>query len=411
MNNNNKNNTNNERVRLCRSFLSKVVDFERIEIAYENCIKRKKNKQSAMDFSFADLCYNLTKLVHEINNRTYKPSPSSCFVIKEPTIREIFAADFRDRVVQHFFIEEVEPLLDEVLIENTASCRKNKGVTFALNKLLDFTVNETNYGKEDAYFLKIDLSGYFMSLDREYITQQFSNLINSRYSGEYREELLFLAPLIYMDDPTFNCRFKSSQRLLNLVPDRKSIFKASGKGLAIGNITAQHGSNLNLNNFDHFCMEELGFPNYIRYVDDIIIVDKDKQKLKASIPLIEAKLKETSQKLNLRKTRIDTVYHGIKFLGHITYPYGYQVITKVVKGRFLRNMRNMHLESNTLSRLNSIVGFMKHYAAHNFVVSLLFEIPPGWPFYFDGSKFIVTKRSSPLLRNELPKKLPLNLFI
>lgn len=374
-----------------------MIDFERIETAYENCMKRKKNKQSAMDFSFVDLCYSLTELACEVNDRTYKPSPSSCFVIKEPTIREIFAADFRDRIVQHFFIEEVEPLLDEILIENTASCRKGKGVMFALNKLLNFVVDETNYGREDAYYLKIDLSGYFMSLNREYITQQFVNLIEERYKGFYKEELLFLAPLIYMDDPTFNCKLKSSSYLLKQVPGRKSIFKAAGKGLAIGNITAQHGSNLNLNNFDHFCIEELKFSCYVRYVDDIIIIDRSKQKLEEALPLIESKLRETSQKLNSEKTKIDTVYHGVKFLGHITHPYGYQILTKEVKGRFLKNVRNMNLKNSTLSQLNSIVGFMKHYATHNFTMNLLSEIPSNWPFYFNGFKFILKKEKNLIL--------------
>ena len=43
----------------------------------------------------------------------------------------------------------------------------------------------------------------------------------------------------------------------------------SNYGMAIGNLTAQAGSNLNLSDFDKFVINELKFKKYIRYVDDM----------------------------------------------------------------------------------------------------------------------------------------------
>lgn len=42
---------------------------------------------------------NLSELCHELYNRTYRPLPSTCFIISDPKKREVFAADFRDRIV------------------------------------------------------------------------------------------------------------------------------------------------------------------------------------------------------------------------------------------------------------------------------------------------------------------------
>lgn len=69
---------------------------------------------------------------------------------------------------------------------------------------------------------------------------------------------------------------------------------------------------------------------YIRYVDDLVIISSDKSKLIKAIPLIIEKLQETHQKLNRKKTKLDTAYHGVPFLGKVSYPYGYQKPSKQV---------------------------------------------------------------------------------
>lgn len=48
----------------------------------------------------ADYEHNLIELREEINAGIYAPRASRAFVITRPDVREIFAADFRDRVVR-----------------------------------------------------------------------------------------------------------------------------------------------------------------------------------------------------------------------------------------------------------------------------------------------------------------------
>ena len=37
-----------------------------------------------------------------------KKQPSNCYVVTEPALREIYAAQFGDRIVQHFYMKEME---------------------------------------------------------------------------------------------------------------------------------------------------------------------------------------------------------------------------------------------------------------------------------------------------------------
>lgn len=114
--------------------------------------------------------------------------------------------------------------------------------------------------------------------------------------------------------------------------------------MAIGNLTAQAASNLNLADFDSYVINELKLKCYVRYVDDIVILSNDKQELFEALPLIMEKLKETNQTINMKKTRIDTAYHGVPFLGKVSYPYGYQKPNRQVAMRIWQKAKNINIE-------------------------------------------------------------------
>ena len=93
------------------------IEFEELYKAYELCLKNKKKKIGTYNFTNEELCTNLIQLLDELNNRTYKTKPSNCYVVTEPALREIFAAQFGDRIVQHFYMMEVEDVLESMLID------------------------------------------------------------------------------------------------------------------------------------------------------------------------------------------------------------------------------------------------------------------------------------------------------
>lgn len=361
--------------------------------AFLNCRKNKSTCTSALQFSYSELCRNILDICDDINNRTLEHSRSSCFVITSPSPREIFAAQFRDRVIQHFFIEEVNPIIEEMLVPQTTSCRTDKGTDYALRLLKDYVTSATENGTKDAFYVKIDLSGYFMSIQRSRVTRLMNEIIETKYQGNYKEELLYISPIIFMNNPSIDCIKKSNIEMWAKVPERKRMKPYGDLGMAIGNITAQVASNLNLNDVDHFCIEDLDMPEYVRYVDDIIIVNKDKKKLVNSLPLIETRLSESGQTINRNKTIIDTTYHGIKFLGKVTYPYGYQKASKESAARTIKAARGIIIDEQLIARLNSQIGKLKNYSCYNLIHDYNNALPGQvWEFVvFDETKMKFSK--------------------
>lgn len=167
------------------------ITFEELYEAYILCFKNKKRKVGTYNFTNSNLCKNLIKLLNELNNRQYIPKKSNCYVITDPALREIYAAQFSDRIVQHFYMNEVEDILEEELIDSCCSCRKGKGNDYALKLLKKYLLEESKNGTKDCFFLKIDLSGYFMSINRKQVSDKFMNLIKYKYNGKHKELLMY----------------------------------------------------------------------------------------------------------------------------------------------------------------------------------------------------------------------------
>lgn len=111
--------------------------FENLHKAYLDCRKRKTNTQNHLEFAY-NLEENLLKLEKELVNRTYKPGRSIAFVVQKPKIREIFAADFRDRVVHHLLYNYLSPIFEKIFIYDSWACRKGKGTHRAMFRLKKF---------------------------------------------------------------------------------------------------------------------------------------------------------------------------------------------------------------------------------------------------------------------------------
>ncbi len=353
------------------------LNFEKLYEAYNLCLKNKKRKMGTYNFANFDLCKNLIELLEELNNHTYTPQPSNCYVITDPALREIYAAQFRDRIVQHFYMKEIEDILEEKFVEGCSSCIKGRGTDYALKLLRKYLVEISKKGKKDCFFLKIDLSGYFMSIDRKQISDKFEKIIKEDYKGKHKELLLYLTPVIFKNNPAKNCKYKCNEKVRIKVPERRKMDAKSNYGMAIGNLTAQAASNLNLNDFDNYVINTLKLDKYIRYVDDLVIILDNKKQLIEALPIICDMLEKTHQSISKKKTKIDTAYHGVPFLGKISYPYGYQKSSKQVIIRTYSKAKNIEYVSkeNLLAKTNAQIGSLKNYNCKKLIVNYAKLLP------------------------------------
>jgi hypothetical protein len=118
--------------------------------AYFDARKNKRNTINALAFE-KHLEANLFALANEIIERKYTPKPSICFIVDKPVKREIFAADFRNRVIHHFIFNYISPIFEKTFINDSYSCRKGKGIQIGYEdyRYLSFgeETNSPNNGK------------------------------------------------------------------------------------------------------------------------------------------------------------------------------------------------------------------------------------------------------------------------
>jgi retron-type reverse transcriptase len=144
----------------------RLYSFRSLHDAYISCRRRKRNTINALRFE-ASLLDNLADLGETLSEGTYKPSRSVCFVAKQPKHREIFAADFRDRVVHHLLVPHIEKIFEPKFIHDSYACRVGKGTHAAVERLKYFMNRVTKGGRVAAWFMQLDIRSFFMSIDRE----------------------------------------------------------------------------------------------------------------------------------------------------------------------------------------------------------------------------------------------------
>ena len=129
--------------------INNIFTMDQLYTAYINC---KKGKKSINTLKFEE---NLFKLLFELNNGTYTISRALCFVVIKPKIREIWAIDFRDRVIHHLIRRKIESFYETKtfpfsFLNSSYANRKEKGTLKAVKKL-------ENLIKTNSYYLKLDI--------------------------------------------------------------------------------------------------------------------------------------------------------------------------------------------------------------------------------------------------------------
>ncbi len=269
------------------------------------CRKNKRNTHNALAFEI-DLVQNLWQLCDDLNNGKYKIGRSICFLTTSPKLREVFAADFRDRIVHHVLVKDLERIFEPKFISDVYNNRKGKGIHNAMKKAQSY-MNAT-YG---GYYLQLDIKGFFYNLDKNVLFKQILKEIDD-------ERVLYLGHKIIYHNPTKNYTFKGNRAKLKLLPAHKTLFKMPEyKGLPIGNLTSQFFANIYMNEFDNYVKRILKVKYYIRYVDDFVLFDTSKERLQKLYIEIQTYLKKNLA-LELRAdTRLAKHSQGLDFLGYI----------------------------------------------------------------------------------------------
>jgi RNA-directed DNA polymerase len=337
--------------------------------AYDLAKLGKTNKTEVVAFSKIAK-QEMVNLAHEIHNRTYSPRPSTAFIVNKPIQREIFAANFRDRIVHHFLFSQVNPWWNTRFIEDSYSCRVGKGTLYGIRRLDHHIRSESRNYTQPAYILKLDILGYFMSLNRSLIYQRALWGIDRQFDGKgyVYQVCKFLWKTILFNDPLKDVTFNCPRSAWKGLPHSKSLFhQPKGKGIAIGNLTSQLISNIYLDQLDRYVTLELGFKHYGRYVDDFYIVHSSKEQLMQATAIIKHYLStELELTLHPKKLFLQSYEKGVPFLGTVVYPHRIQP-GKRLKTNLIRALSQKDCPRATDA---SYRGLVKHYKHNKLLTSL-----------------------------------------
>lgn len=293
------------------------ISYDSLFLAYEECRRNKAWTDAAIAF---EIHYEneLLELQKRTERGEYEPGASIAFLVQWPSLREVFAAMFRDRNIQTWIAQRINPLFEAQFIPASFNCRVGKGTLAAVKYLQDAIREKSENYTRDCWVLKYDLKGFFMSINRAMVTDKLCRFIRERYKGDDIETLIYLTRITLLNSPADNCIMQGDPRGWDALPANKSLFTVpEGHGLPIGNITSQLVANFLLDETDHYLTETLGL-TIARYVDDTAIVDCDKERLLAAMPLIREHLWKTAGvRVNPKKYYLQHYKKGVKFLGMV----------------------------------------------------------------------------------------------
>ncbi len=310
------------------NLFEKICDTDNLRLAW---IKAKRGKEGKADvFRYGKhLQQNLNLLRRQLQSGEPEIGNYHFFTIYEPKKRLICAASFPERVLHHAIMNVCHPVFEKFQIYHSYATRIGKGQYAALEYA------KANQRKFE-WFCKLDVRKYFDSVSHELLLQQLQ-----RHFKDMR--LLAL----------FEKIIRSYQASLNY-------------GLPIGNLTSQYFANFFLAVSDHYILEKVRIPAFVRYMDDMVFWHHCKTELIEVQKQHVAYLKNRLE-LDCKQPCINRHDKGLPFLGYVVF-HDLVRLNKQSKKRFIRKnkLAGNRLRNNEWSQADyarhiiPLIAFTQH---------------------------------------------------
>lgn len=274
---------------------SQVHSFEALHAAYLRARKGKREREEVQRFE-QNLEENLFNLQNHLIWGSYRMGAYRPFHVYEPKERLVASLPFADRVVQHALVAVIEPIWESRFVADSYACRPRKGTHRGADRA-QAMMRAIKREHGQVYALKADISKYFASIDHGVLR------------GLLRRRIACKRTLALLDAVI------ESANQLNPTP---------GVGVPIGNLTSQLFANIYLHELDEFAKHGLREKNYVRYVDDFVVLHHDKAHLQRVRAVIEAFLDRQLRLRTNQKTQVfpigGTGGRALDFLGYRIWP-------------------------------------------------------------------------------------------
>lgn len=233
-----------------------ITSVENILDAIEIAAKGKKHKYSVR--KALEHKYEIAEMLSiKLRNGTWKP-------IDIHTTREIndgiemkkryivCPAFVNEQVVHHAIMLWCEPLFRRKYYEYSCGSVKGKG----LENLLKYLRRKIDKNPKDTkYVVKLDIKKFFYNIRPSLVFREIRKTIRDK------QVLMLMAKILRANKQNINGKIVK-------------------QGVPIGFYTSPIFANVLLNHIDHYIKNDLRIKVYARYMDDIILFDSNKRKLK-----------------------------------------------------------------------------------------------------------------------------------
>lgn len=263
----------------------RVADLDNLNLAFKQAKKTVHWKESVQRYEMNRIA-NIMEARKKLLAGENVQQGFICFTLHERgKVRHIRGLQIAERVIQKCLCDEVlVPILSRPLIYDNGASLKGKGVMFAVNRLtahLSRYFRQNNFSNE-GYALLVDFKGFYDNIDHGILLALLRNEIKDKRVMELTEQFI-------------------------------RVF-GDGKSLGLGSQVSQIAAIYYPNILDHFIKEKLRVKFYGRYMDDLYLIHRDKQFLESCLVEIQRVCKKLAITVNLKKTRIVKLSHGLLFL-------------------------------------------------------------------------------------------------
>jgi len=274
-------------------------------------------------------------------------------VLLENTLQEIFDRSclkkriitvpkfFPDQIIHWLLILKLEPIMRKGMYRYSCGSVPARGGLEAKKYVV-----KALRDKRNRYVAKLDISKFFNNVDTKILLQMFERKVKDK-------------------------------RFLSLL---KQVLDNGGKGLPIGYYTSQWFSNFYLEGLDHYIKEQLQVRYYVRYVDDMVLIDTNKRKLHKAVDLINQYLNTIKLKLkdNWQVWKIDS--RPIDFVGFRFYR-DRTMLRRRIYYRLLRRIRRTqkkgYMSIQQAMGILSLLGWLCHISnGYNFYKFRVYPYTP-----------------------------------
>ena len=298
----------------------KITAEDNLVLAIKNATKNKRNKRGIVK----DVSDNPTKYAQKIKrmleNGTYYFAPPIEKTRREhKKIRHIKVPRFYpDQIIHWALMQVIDPLINRGMDKYCCGSVKGRG-TMAAKKAVDRFIKK---GKNVKCVYKADIHHFFESVNTSVLKRQFRRIIKDA-------------------------------KVLKLIDE---ILDNGGSGLPIGYYTSQAFSNFYLQGFDHYVKQTVKIKHYVRYADDMVMLDSNKRKLHKARKAFEAYLKRGDLKI---KNDWQVWRYGTRPIDFVGYRF-YKSFTLLRKAMFYSLTRAVRKIARFGMRMRQVLRFLSY---------------------------------------------------